>query len=608
MSQASKSGKGRKSAGLRTDAQAALDTIGGYQPVLARGVMLPGARVPTRRRKQAGAAIRPPEPAAEGALAAAAAEDPAEDEYDEAARRNIQGNIVPGFNKDHQHFFFYRITDVAAAKKLLRVIAPVITSMDEVLDFVRAHRALRLKLGVTEPPGLEATWVNIALSCRGLEKLVGAGAGEQFGEQSFRQGLAARSTYLGDPTDPAHAGHRSRWKVGGPHNEADILMIVASDTTSGLAAKVRSVRRSAHTGRLDLIFEQRGDNLAGNLRGHEHFGFKDGISQPGIRGKASSAPGDFITPRYLVPAPQGDNPDQIDQHDKIFAKPGQPLVWPGQFLLGEPRQAPNVPVTSIAGASNFPSWAARGSYLVCRRLNQNVAAFWNFVSDAASRVGVPPVAFAATLVGRWPSGAPVMRTPTSDNAALAGDPFANNHFFFDDDTRPASMRPIPGYAGDTFAQAKADMLGAICPHYAHIRKANPRDSATDLGKHLDTLMRLVLRRGIPFGPPIVGVKCPSRKLLAQERGLMFLCYGATIEDQFEFLTRRWANSPIHPNFGGFDPIIGQRDHRGDRTRFIDVPSSSGPVRLTLDAQWVTPTGGGYFFAPPIAALVEVLAA
>ena len=107
---------------------------------------------------------------------------------DEAARRNIQGNIVPGFNKDHQHFLFYRITDVLRAKKFLRVMSPSITSMDEVLDFVRAHRALRLKLGVTEPPGLKATWVNIAFSCRGIEKL-GAGTGEQFGEQSFRQGL-----------------------------------------------------------------------------------------------------------------------------------------------------------------------------------------------------------------------------------------------------------------------------------------------------------------------------------------------------------------------------------------------------------------------------------
>jgi deferrochelatase/peroxidase EfeB len=152
------------------------------------------------------------------------------------------------------------------------------------------------------------------------------------------------------------------------------------------------------------------------------------------------------------------------------------------------------------------------------------------------------------------------------------------------------------------------MFGAVCPHFAHIRKVNPRDSATDLGKPEDTFLHLILRRGIPFGPPLVGVPQPSPELQAQERGLMFLCYGATIEDQFEFILRRWANSPIHPNFGGHDPIIGQRDQRGDRARVIDLPTTAGTTRLTLDNEWITPTGGGYFFAPPIAALTDVLGA
>ena len=89
---------------------------------------------------------------------------------------------------------------------------------------------------------------------------------------------------------------------------------------------------------------------------------------------------------------------------------------------------------------------------------------------------------------------------------------------------------------------------------------------------------------------------------------MFICYNSSIEDQFEFLTRRWVNSPIQPNFGGHDPIIGQRDTRGNRTRFIDVPTPGGPRRLHIKNEWVTPTGGGYFFAPPIEAIAGVLGA
>jgi hypothetical protein len=52
--------------------------------------------------------------------------------------------------------------------------------------------------------------------------------------------------------------------------------------------------------------------------------------------------------------------------------------------------------------------------------------------------------FASMLVGRWPSGAPLMRSPAAENPALTGDEWANNHFIFDDDTRPSALRPIPG--------------------------------------------------------------------------------------------------------------------------------------------------------------------
>ena len=523
----------------------------------------------------------------------------AEPVYDLKARGRIQGNIIPGFNKDHQQFLFFRLGRINPAKQWLRWIAPLISSMEEVLAWVRAFRALRLRLGA-EPP-MCATWVNIAFSHRAIRLLAGAADADAFGDQSFRQGLSERSTFLGDPTNRRIEGHRERWLVGGPKNAADIIVIVAADDEEDLVSVSNTIKSRAAASGLRLIFEQRGDNLPPPLSGHEHFGFKDGISQPGVRGKVSSAPGDFITPRYI------DHTVDLERA-RIFSKPGQPLLWPGQFLLGEKRQQMNHFYSSAAPATNFPKWAGLGSYLVCRRLRQDVPAFWKFAVSAASVVGMPAQKFASMLVGRWPSGAPIMRTPAADDPLLARDEWANNHFIFNDDTRPSSLRPIPGYGGDTHSQATQDMLAAVCPHFAHIRKSNPRDIATDLGKPADSLLRMILRRGIPFGKPIVGIKRPPPKLIKQERGLMFLCYGATIEEQFEFLMRRWINSPLQPNIGGHDPVMGQRDSRGVRTRFIDFPTPAGPRRIRIKREWVIPTGGGYFFAPPIDAISSVLGA
>ena len=522
---------------------------------------------------------------------------PSEPVYTAKQRANIQGNTIPGFNKDHQHFLFFRIRNVKRAKQFLRWIAPLVSSMDEVLAWVRAFRALRLRLG--RDPAMCATWVNIAFSARAIAALVGKDDAASFGDQSFRQGLAARSTYLGDPTDRKHPGHRDRWVVGGPKNEADIIVIVAADDPGDLVSMVAAIKARAVAHQLGLLFEQRGDNLPGALRGHEHFGFKDGVSQPGVRGKVSSAPGDFITPRYIDPA---------DPRARFMARPGQVLVWPGEFLLGQPRQAPEDLVNAAPARVPRPAWAALGSYLVCRRLRQDVPAFWRFAIRAAAALGMPPTRFASMLVGRWPTGAPILRSPGADDPALAADEWANNHFIFNDDTRPVALRPIAGYGGDTFTQAQQDFLATVCPHFAHIRKSNPRDIATDLGKPHDTMLRLMLRRGIPFGPPLVAIKRPSLSLRRKERGLMFISYGATIEDQFELITRRWINSPLQPNLGGHDPIIGQRDERGRRDRYIDFPTAAGPRRIKIRDEWVIPTGGGYFFSPPIEAIAGVLGA
>jgi len=527
--------------------------------------------------------------------------------YGRAAGNDIQGAVVPGFNKDHQQLVFLRLGEVEGARAWLRWLAPRIATMNEVLDFRRAFRAARLRLGVRDPgvsgtgvrvPELTATWTSVAFSYTAIELLAGPVEAGRFGDRSFRQGLAARSTYLGDPADPARPGHRERWVVGGPQNEAEMLVTVAADAVDDLETAVAAVISTASEHGLTVLLSERGDTLPGQLAGHEHFGFKDGISQPGIRGARSTVSGDEITPRYLA---------ADDPHAALFGKPGQPLVWPGQFLLGEPRQDPQDPKVPAPASTAFPQWARLGSYVVVRRLAQDVVGFWDWMGSAAAAVDVDPVAFASALVGRWPSGAPVMRSPHHDDPALAGDDFASNHFLFQDDTRPSSLVPLAGYAGDSHRAAAADVLARVCPHAAHIRKVNPRDSATDFGAPADTLTRLMLRRGIPYGPPLVGVSDPSPQLVEAERGLLFVACMSSIEDQFEFVSRRWVNSVDQPNAGGVDPVIGQVDRAGQRGREVVWPAASGDVTLRLDADFVTPTGGGYFFAPPISAVDGILA-
>ncbi|MBJ8205851.1 hypothetical protein JDS91_32245, partial [Bacillus cereus] len=66
-----------------------------------------------------------------------------------------------------------------------------------------------------------------------------------------------------------------------------------------------------------------------NKPGHEHFDYKDGISQPGIRGLKSDKPEDFLTARLI---------DPNDERAQSFSKPGEPLIWPGQFVLGYLKQ------------------------------------------------------------------------------------------------------------------------------------------------------------------------------------------------------------------------------------------------------------------------------
>ena len=517
---------------------------------------------------------------------------------------DIQGNILAGFNKDYQTLLFFKVVEPLIAKTWLMAIAPLISTVQEVLSFNRLFKLMRKRQG-HDPSGMAVTWMNIAFSFDGLMKLTKEA--DQFQQDApFRIGLPKRSGLLSDPTDPTAEGNPKNWVIGGTNNVPDIIVILASDDRRYLETEVNRIKASINSG-LTLITEQLG-SVRPDLPGHEHFGFKDGISQPGIRGYVSNTKDDFLTPRFIDPK---------EQDALTHAKPGQPLIWPGQFVFGYPQQDVHDPLNPKPPVQNgLPSWAKNGSFLVFRRLRQDVVAFKKFVSALAKELAtkpgfekITPELLATKLVGRWPSGAPIMRISDADNKSLGNDDFANNHFNFVKKSDPVALVPIPGYSGDNFPLAPDDVFGMICPHAAHIRKVNPRDDGTDTGGANDTLTRRILRRGIPYGEPLSDTATEADDPLKGNRGLLFISYQTSISDQFEFLVNRWTNQINVPLNGGHDPIIGQNGKAGEnRSRQFEIVLNGSPSEtLSITSDWVIPTGGGYFFAPSISALKNVLA-
>lgn len=451
------------------------------------------------------------------------------------AAGEIQAHVLAGFTAPFQAALFLELTSLVAARRWLRRVAPLVTPLSAAPPAGGAARA-----GVT-----------VAFTFDGLAKL--ADEAERFREAAFKEGLHRRSTLLGDPRDERAAGHPRTWVVGGPGRVPDVFLLVAASGRAELAAAVARVVPGPDDG-ARLTFSQEAEALRGPYGPREHFGFRDPVSQPGVRG---------LTPRS--------NP--ADPH---HGHPGQLLVWPGEFVFGYPGQHAMDLVRPGPTTTAGPPWAANGSFLVVRRLRQDVAAFRRFVAAAAASTGVGPDRFAAQCFGRWPSGAPLVLASERDDPALGGDDARNNDF---------------GFA--------ADPLGIVCPQAAHIRKAYLRDHPTTDVARAGVETHRLLRRSVAYGPPY-----PRRG----DRGLLFLAYQTSLERQFEFVTRAWLNNPnLRDGEDGHDPVAGQNGRHAHRERRFTVPvrTRDGGVQsivLTIDEEWVTPTGGGYFFAPSISAL------
>jgi len=282
----------------------------------------------------------------------------------------------------------------------------------------------------------EKRWVSVAFTWNGLRAL---GIDEKslatFPEE-FRQGMVARSEMLGD----TGANHPDKW-VGGlasPDLHAIVILFARN-----VAERERVTREHqsfvSRTPGIKVLSSLDLDATPPFDYAHDHFGYRDRLSQPEMEGSG------------VEPTPGS----------------GVPLK-PGEFILGYPDESGEPPDLPL------PEKLSRnGSYMAYRRLEEHVGAFRDFLREHGGTIEQQEWV-AAKMMGRWRSGAPLVLAPDKDDPALGADPQRSNDFNY----------------------GKMDPIGYAVPLGTHIRRMNPRDTAANMQR------RRMIRRGATYGPAL----------------------------------------------------------------------------------------------------------
>jgi len=325
--------------------------------------------------------------------------------------------------------------------------------------------------------------------------------------------------------------------------EIHALVTLADDTLARVEGAAVEVRQSA-AGVAEVLCVEEGNVLRRQGEPVEHFGYFDGISQP------------------LFTKHDVDNNLKRNPNTEAW----NPSARLSLVLVDDP-------------LTHAPE--AFGSYLVYRKLGQNVPRFVETVTKLAQSLGTNADLAGAYVVGRFKDG-----TPVEVAKQPAGVLSKDNDFNFDKDSD-----------------------GVRCPFHAHIRKVNPRGT-TPLTSLANEKRRRIARRGIPYGMPVSGVadNLPPNDDPKAERGLLFMCFQANIEDQFEFIQRTWVDNKHFPTAvltngllqkdTGDDPLIGQDRDEAQRWPKHWGDKHGGKKTINFDAA-VTLEGGEYFFAPSL---------
>lgn len=327
---------------------------------------------------------------------------------------------------------------------ILLTRVPALTGRYEFLSFTDAAGARAWLAAMAERvpsvAELEAAtdtgkhWVSVAFTWTGLRALgVPAESLASFPEE-FRQGMAARAGVLGDTghNDPAH------WVDGTAGEDLHAIVILFARD-----AAERDRRVAEHD---ELLTACPGVTVLSSLDleavppfgyAHDHFGYRDRLSQPVIEGTGEE------------PTPGS----------------GAPLKA-GEFILGYPDESG--PPTELPQPEVL---SRNGTFMAYRRLREHVGRFRDFLAENGDTADERELV-AAKLMGRWRSGAPLVLAPEADDPELGADMRRNNDFNY----------------------KEMDPHGYAVPLGSHIRRMNPRDTGVNMQR------RRMIRRGATYGP------------------------------------------------------------------------------------------------------------
>jgi Dyp-type peroxidase family len=277
-------------------------------------------------------------------------------------------------------------------------------------------------------------WVSVAFTWNGLRAL-GADEGSlaSFPEE-FKQGMVARAEVLGD-TD---ANHPDNWigGLGSPDLHA-IVILFARDEEERVRCQAEHDKFIAQCDGVEVLSSLDLEATPPFDYAHDHFGYRDRMSQPVIEGSGEE------------PTPGSGAPLQA-----------------GEFILGYPDE--DGPPANLPQPETL---SRNGSYMAYRRLQEHVGAFRDFLKKHGQTPEEQELV-AAKLMGRWRSGAPLVLAPDKDDPALGADPQQNNDFNY----------------------KQMDPHGYAVPLGSHMRRMNPRDTAANMNR------RRMIRRGGTYGP------------------------------------------------------------------------------------------------------------